>query len=118
MVSVSFRLLVGKLRRVHEFPVDEFATRQDYPSGVTVAWTVIDPIDGSVFPADTSTRVTPRASHRASCSARSSASRYVIVADVTLVVRNCDTRRAYPYGTDVGSGLRVRRGSCHRVTCA
>ena len=37
-----------------------------------------------------------------SCSARSSASRYVIVATVTLVDRNRDPRRSYPYGTDVG----------------
>ena len=53
-----------------------------------------------------------------SCPARRSARRYVIVANVTLVVRNRDPRRAYPYGTDVGSGLRVRSGSCSRMACA
>ena len=65
VVSVSFRSLVGKLRRVHEFTAAELTTRQDYPSGVTVAWAVIDPNDGSVVPPATSTRVTPRVSHRA-----------------------------------------------------
>ena len=65
VVSVSFRSLVGKLRRVREFTAAELTTRQDYPSGVTVAWAVIDPNDGSVVPPATSTRVTPRVSHRA-----------------------------------------------------
>ena len=66
VVSVSFRSLVGKLRRVHEFTAAELTTRQDYPSGVTAAWTVIDPNDGSVVPPATSIRVTPPVSHRAS----------------------------------------------------
>ena len=65
VVSVSFRSLVGKLRRVHEFTAAELTTRQDYPSGVTVAWAVIDPNDGSVVPPAMSTRVAPRVSHRA-----------------------------------------------------
>ena len=50
VVSVSFLSLVGKLRRVHEFTAAELMTRQDYSSGVTVAWAVIDPNDGSVVP--------------------------------------------------------------------
>ena len=67
LVSVSFRSFVGKLRRVHGFTAAELTTRQDYPSGVTVAWAVIDPNGGSVVPVSpaTSTRVTPRVSHRA-----------------------------------------------------
>ena len=65
VVSVSIRSLVRKLHRVHEFTAAELATRQDYPSGVTVAWAVIDANDGSVVPPATSTRVTPRVSHRA-----------------------------------------------------
>ena len=65
VVSVSFRSLVGRLRRVHEFTAAELTTRQDYPSGVTVAWAVMDPNDGSVVPPATSTRVTPLVSHRA-----------------------------------------------------
>ena len=63
MVSVSFRSLVGKIRRVHEFTAAEMKTRQGYPSGVTVAWA--DPNDDSVIPPAKSTRVTPRVSHRA-----------------------------------------------------
>ncbi len=34
------------------------------------------------------------------------------VATVTRVARNRDPRRRYPYGTDVGSDLRVRSGPC------
>ena len=65
VVSVSCSSLVGKLRRVHEFTAAELTTRQDYPSGITVAWAVIDPNDGSVVPRASSTRVAPRVSHRA-----------------------------------------------------
>ena len=57
--------MVGKLRRVREFTAAELTTRQDYPSGVTVAWAVIDPNDGAVVPPATSIRVIPRVSHRA-----------------------------------------------------
>ena len=65
VMSLAFRSLVGKLRRVQEFTATELTTRQDYPSSVNVAWAVIDPNDGSVVPPATSTRVTPRVSHRA-----------------------------------------------------
>ena len=65
VVSVSFRSLVGKLLRFHEFAAAELTTRQEYPSGVTVAWALIDPNDGSVVPPAASTRVTPRVSQRA-----------------------------------------------------
>ena len=43
VVSVSFRSLTGTLRRVHEFSSAELTSRQDYPSGVTVAWAVVNP---------------------------------------------------------------------------
>ena len=63
VVSVLFRSLVGKLRWVHEFTAAELTIGQDYPPGVTVAWAVIEPNDGSVVPPATLTRVTPRVSH-------------------------------------------------------
>ena len=60
---MSFLSLVGKLRRVHELTAAALTTREDYPSGITVAWAVTDPNDGSVSPTATSTRVTPHMSH-------------------------------------------------------
>ena len=64
VVSVSFRSLTGTLRRVHEFSSAELTSRQDYPSGFTVAWAVVNPSDGSVIPPSTPSPLPPRMSHR------------------------------------------------------
>ena len=64
VVPVSFRSLTGQHRRVHEFSSAELASRQDYPSGVTIAWAVVNPADGSVIPPSTTSPLPPRMSHR------------------------------------------------------
>ena len=64
LVSVSFRSLTGTLRRVHEFSSAELTSRQDYPSGVTVAWAVVNPSDGSMIPPSTPSPLPPRMSYR------------------------------------------------------
>ena len=42
----------------------ELTSRQDYPSGVTVALAVVNPSDGSVIPPSTPSPLPPRMSHR------------------------------------------------------
>ena len=64
VVPVSFRSLTGTLRRVHEFSLAELTSRQDYPSGVTIAWAVVNRSDGSVIPPSTPSPVPPRMSPR------------------------------------------------------
>ena len=64
VVPVSFRSLTGTLRRVHEFSSAELTSRHDYPSGVTVAWAVVNASHGSVMPPSRPSPLPPRMSHR------------------------------------------------------
>ena len=52
---VSFRSLVGQLRRVRMLPLSSLFSRLDYPSGATVTWTVVNAVDGSIVPPPTTT---------------------------------------------------------------
>ena len=45
---VSFRSLVGQLRRVRMLPLSSFVSRLDYPSGTTIMWAVVNAVDGSI----------------------------------------------------------------------
>ena len=72
VVPVSFRSLAGQVRWVHEFLLVELTSRQDYPSGVTVSWAVVNPFDGAVIPPSTPSPLPPRVlpprvSHRTQC---------------------------------------------------
>ena len=52
---VSFRSLVGQLRRVRLLPLSSLVSRLDYPSGATVRWAVVNAVDGSIVPPLTTT---------------------------------------------------------------
>ena len=67
VVPVSFRSLSRQLRRVHEFSSAELTSRQNYSSGVSVAWAVVNPGTGSLIPPSTSSPLPPRMSHRTPC---------------------------------------------------
>ena len=67
LAPVSIRSLTGQLRRVHEFFPAELTSRQDYSSGVTVAWAVADPGTCAFIPPSTSSPLPPRISHRTPC---------------------------------------------------
>ena len=67
VVPVSFRSLTGTLRRVHEFSSADLISLQDYPSGVTVSWAVVNPSDGFMIPPSTPSPLPPRMSHRTPC---------------------------------------------------
>ena len=47
---VSFRSLVGQLRRVRMLPLTFLVSRLDYPSGAPVTWAVVNVVDGSIVP--------------------------------------------------------------------
>ena len=52
---VSFRSLVGQLRRVRLLPLNSLVPRLDYPSGATRTWAVVNAVDGSIVPPPTTT---------------------------------------------------------------
>ena len=52
---VSFRSLVGQLRRVRLLPLSSLVSRLDYPSGATVTWAVVNAVDGFIVPPPTTT---------------------------------------------------------------
>ena len=53
--GVSFRSLVGQLRRVRMLPLSSLVSRLDYPSGATVTWAFVNAVDVSIVPPPTTT---------------------------------------------------------------
>ena len=54
---VSFRSLVGQLRRVRFLPLSSLVSPLDYPSGATVTWAVVNAVDSSIVPPPTTTNL-------------------------------------------------------------